>query len=81
MLGVFFQPNPNAMVFYEALALYGEVVMETVQDGDDFRDGLEICKRLKNRTFDGERNFFSISIIIIIIKFIIIIIIISFIII
>ncbi|XP_065929504.1 atrial natriuretic peptide receptor 1 isoform X2 [Magallana gigas] len=46
-------PNPHAMVFYEALVLYGEVVMETVQDGIDFRDGLNIVRRLKNRTFDG----------------------------
>lgn len=53
----FFQPNPHAMVFYEALVLYGEVVMETVQDGIDFRDGLNIVRRLKNRTFDGRETF------------------------
>lgn len=57
----FFQPNPHAMVFYEALVLYGEVVMETVQDGIDFRDGLNIVRRLKNRTFDGRGTFLLFS--------------------
>lgn len=49
------------MVFYEALVLYGEVVMETVQDGIDFRDGLNIVRRLKNRTFDGRGTFLLFS--------------------
>lgn len=35
--------------------------METVQDGIDFRDGLNIVRRLKNRTFDGRGTFLLIS--------------------
>lgn len=35
--------------------------METVQDGIDFRDGLNIVRRLKNRTFDGRGTFLLFS--------------------
>uniref|UniRef100_K1QIT2 Guanylate cyclase n=1 Tax=Magallana gigas TaxID=29159 RepID=K1QIT2_MAGGI len=45
--------NPPTTAFYEAFALYGEVVNEAFQAGKDFKDGFGLSKRLWNRTFDG----------------------------
>lgn len=48
--------NPPATAFYEAFALYGEVVNEAFQAGKDFKDGFGLSKRLWNRTFDGVKK-------------------------
>ncbi|KAH7645122.1 guanylate cyclase c-like protein 2 [Dermatophagoides farinae] len=39
--------------FHDSVVMYGEAVTETIQDGFDPHDGMEVTKRLWNRTFSN----------------------------
>jgi len=56
-----FQLNPFISAFYEAVLLYSIAVNETLEAKGDPTSGVEITKRMWNRTFEGnEQNYFFI---------------------
>ncbi|XP_055996627.1 atrial natriuretic peptide receptor 1-like [Ostrea edulis] len=48
-----FDVNPYVTAFYDAFSIYGQALKETLQAGQDYRNGQEINKRIWNRTFHG----------------------------
>lgn len=48
-----FKVSPYVTAYYDAFAVYGQVLKETIEAGQDYNDAHEINQRMWNRTFDG----------------------------
>ncbi|XP_061182968.1 atrial natriuretic peptide receptor 1-like [Saccostrea echinata] len=45
--------NPYVTAFYDAFTIYGQALKETIQAGEDYKNGEMIKSRIWNRTFHG----------------------------
>ena len=53
---IIIQVNTYIGAFHDAVILYALALNESISEGADPRDGLEVTKRMWNRTFEGKLN-------------------------
>ncbi|VDI25585.1 Hypothetical predicted protein [Mytilus galloprovincialis] len=53
--------NIFTTAFYDSISVYAQIINETITNGGDIRDGLNISKRMKNRVFHGISGKISID--------------------